>query len=90
MEKMKTVSLNKELKKLLPDIEEFEPELFRNFITYWIMRKSDSLDSTKTLNKIKNLNPSAWINLIESNHKFRSLYGEEIAQELIKIIKTTI
>ena len=87
MKNMQTTSLNKELQKLLPELEDFEPELFRNFITYWLMRKSNSLDSTGTLKEIKNSNPSLWLNLIESNHKFRSLYGENIASTLIKMIK---
>lgn len=87
MKNMQTTSLNKELQKLLPDFEEFEPELFRNFITYWLIRKSNSLDSPNTLKEIKATNPTAWLNLIESNHKFRNLYGEDTANTLIKVIK---
>ena len=85
---MQTTSLNnKELQKLLPDIEEFEPELFRNFITYWLMRKLNSFDSTNPLKEIRNLNPNIWLSLIESNHKFKSLYGEDVANTLIGIIE---
>ena len=87
MKNMQATSLNKELKKLFPDIEGFEPELFRNFITYWLIRKSISLDSTNNLNEIKTSNPSTWLNLIESNHKFRSLYGEETAKSLIEMME---
>ena len=87
MKNMQTINLNKELKKLLPEFEDFEPELFRNFITYWLMRKSNSLNSINTLKEIKNSNPNIWLNLIESNHKFKSLYGEDIASTLIKMIE---
>jgi len=87
MENMKTANLNKELQKLLPDTDKFEPELFRNFITYWLIRKSNSFSSTNTLNEVKNSSPNAWLGLIQSNHKFRSLYGEEIAKTLIEMIK---
>ena len=89
MKKMQTTSLNKELEKLLMDldIEEFEPELFRNFITYWLMRKSGSLNLTNNLNEMKNSNTTIWLRLIESNHKFKTLYGEETARALIGIIE---
>ena len=85
MKKMQTTNLNNELERLLPEVGKFEPELFRNFITYWVMRKSNSLNSINTLNEIKSSNEL--INLIESNHKFRSLYGEETAKKLIELIK---
>ena len=87
MKTMQTANSNKELEKLLPDIEEFEPEIFRNFITYWLMRKSGSINLTNNLNEIKNSNPNVWLRLIESNHKFKSLYGEETARTLIGMIE---
>ena len=87
MKKMQTVSLKKELKKLLPDIEKFEPALFRNFMTYWIMRKSSSFNTINTLKGIKTSNPNIWLSLIQANHKFKSLYGEEAAKTLIELIE---
>ena len=87
MKKMQTTSLKKELKRLIPDVGEFEPELFRNFITYWLMRKSNSPDSTSSLKEIKTSNPNEWLGLIQANHKFKSLYGEDIASALIGIIE---
>ena len=87
MKNMQTINLNKELKKLLPEFEDFEPELFRNFITYWLIRKSKSLSSTSALKEIKNSNLVGWLNIIESNHKFKSLYGEETAKKLIDMIE---
>ncbi len=89
MKKMQTTSLNKELQKLLP-IEEFEPELFRNFITYWLIRKSKSLNSATALKEIKSSNLAGWLNIIESNHKFKSLYGEETAKKLIEMLEEEI
>ncbi len=87
MKKMKTISQNKELRNSIPDINEFEPKLFNSFLTYWIIRKSGSINSIGTLKKMKGLNPNGWLNLIESNHKFRNLYGEETANTLISLIK---
>ncbi len=89
MKIMKTASLNNKLINLLPDTSKFEPELFRNFLTYWIMRKSGSINSAGTLKEMKNSNPSQWFNLIESNHKFRNLYGEETATTIIELIQKT-
>ena len=87
MKNMQTTHLNQELKRAFPDIEGFEPELFRNFITYWLMRKSNSLNSTNTLKEIKVSNPTEWLGLIQANHKFKSLYGEDIAKTLIELIE---
>ena len=87
MKNMQTNSLTKELKRLLPDIEGFEPEIFRNFITYWLMRKSNSFDSTNNSKEIRNSNPTLWLALIESNHKFRNLYGEKTAETLIGLLE---
>ena len=88
MKNMQTTGLNnKEIQKLLPDIEEFEPEVFRNFITYWLMRKSSSLNSINTLKEIKSSNPNTWLRLIGANQKFRDLYGEDIAKILIGLIE---
>ena len=84
---METALLNKELQKILPDSEKFEPELFRNFITYWLMRKSNSLDSINTLKEIRDSNPNEWLSLIKANHEFKNLYGEEVASTLIQMIK---
>ncbi len=87
MKNMQTANLDKQIQRLLPGVSlKFEPELFRNFISYWLIRKSISLDSKNNLNEMKTSNPSAWLNLIESNHKFRSLYGEDVASTLIRTI----
>lgn len=87
MKIMQTIYQNKELKNLIPDIEDFEPMLFKNFIAYWIIRKSNSLKAKSTLTEFRNSNPHEWLNLIESNQKFRSLYGENTADILIKLVE---
>ena len=51
------------------------------------MRKSNSLNSTNTLKEIKASNPTEWLGLIQANHKFKSLYGENIAKTLIGMIE---
>ena len=76
---------NEEIKDLINEAS-FESEIFRNFLTYWSVRKSSSLDSASHVNEIKSSNPELWLTLISSNHKFRSLYGEETAQRLIRTI----
>ena len=87
MKNMRTNTLTKELQKLLKHTKEFEPEVFRSFITYWLIRKSNSLDYINTLKTIKISNPNVWLSLIQSNHKFRTLYGEETADVLIGLIE---
>lgn len=77
---------NEEIKTLIGE-SVFEPEIFRSFVTYWSMRKSDSLNTNSHINEIKSNSPEKWLTLIESNHKFRNLYGEKIAQDLIKVIQ---
>ena len=87
MKRMHTTSKNKEPQKLSPDIEGLEPELLKNFMTYWLMRKTSSIKSVGALKEIKNSNTAQWLNLIESNHKFRNLYGEDIANALVELIE---
>ena len=86
MDKMHYASLKEELKELVPNLD-FESGIFRSFVAYWSLRNSGSLGISNHLNEIKNSNPEEWLSLIESNHKFRTLYGEETARVLIKIIE---
>ena len=87
MKTMQTIYQNKERKSFIPDIDNFEPRLFKNFIAYWIIRKSNSLKAKNTLTEFRNSNPNEWLNLIESNQQFRSLYGEHTAHILIRLIE---
>ena len=84
---MQDTLIKEQLKGLLPNLEGFEPELLRCFVTYWSIRKSDSLDTAGYVNEIKTLHPEQWLSLIESNHKFRNLYGEDAAYKIIKHIE---
>lgn len=63
------------------------PELVKDFVSYWTIRKSDLAFGNNLTKQIKNLNQNSWINLIESNHKFRNTYGEELADKLINMIE---
>lgn len=81
MSNMENKSIKETLQEQFPDLGNIEPEIFRDFIAYWRVRKNFSSE------EFQNLKPSQLINLIESNHKFRELYGEEIASELVKIIE---
>lgn len=65
----------------------FEPELLKSFVTYWVVRKMHPSISATELNELKKSLSSVWIKLIESNHKFRELYGEDKANELINKIE---
>ncbi len=88
MRKMSNLAIEKEVKRIFSSVgKELEPELFTDFVTYWVMRKSNIIDSTSTVIELKTLYPNKWLRLIESNHKFRSLYGEEIATRLIELIQ---
>lgn len=87
MNNMQKNSLKEELSEHFSDLEKMEPELFRNFITYWLMRKENSLETTSSLKQIKDSQPAEWFNLIQSNQKFRATYGEDTADKLIKVIE---
>ena len=63
-----------------------EPALLRNFVTYWSIRKLYPLIPSNSLQQIKSSHTNLWINLVRSNHRFRAKYGEETANELIRII----
>lgn len=62
-------------------------EVLTNFLAYWSIRKSEPFVAARTIRNIKIQKPERWFELIESNHKFREIYGEEIAEEVIKIIQ---
>ena len=55
-----------------------EVELVSNFIKYWLLRKSNPCFSGSG---------NTWLTLIESNHKFRIRYGEDLANKLVEFIK---
>lgn len=73
-----------EVLKLLKDNKELKEELLKDFVTYWTIKKSPSIMQT---NMMERLEPNDWLNLIASNHKFREIYGDNLAKELIKIIE---
>lgn len=62
-------------------------ELVNDFMTYWTIRKSPHAIAANKIEEIKNKNENDWLRLIESNHKFRNTYGEEMALELISAIE---
>ena len=77
-------------KKLEFDLKTFEPGLVKDFIKYWSTRKSKPFTLDNVIKQIKpEIKPeqSAWLKLIESNHKFRTRYGEDIANELVRVIE---
>lgn len=82
----KTQNLKENLEAFLQGAKNLEPELLRSFVTYWSIRKLYALIPTSSLQQIKNTHSTTWINLVKSNHKFRAQYGEETANELIKLI----
>ncbi len=82
------VSIN-ELSNVLSWIEKLEPDLLKDFITYWSIRKSPHFVAYNLIESIKDRSASSWISLIESNHKFRDAYGEEKANELIDVIENS-
>ena len=73
--------------KLQNEMGNLEPELLNNFTRYWSLRKSNPFIADNVVKQLKNNESSTWFSLIESNHKFRATYGEEIANELIRSIK---
>ena len=78
---------SKKFKNLVSGVQKMEPELLDNFIQYWSIRKSYSLNSASLIKERKNSDSNVWLKLIESNHRFREMFGEEVAQTLIKIIE---
>lgn len=81
--------LKDNLKGLLNSARSIEPELLRSFVTYWSLRKISFLIPTNSFDQIKKSNLNLWLNLVRSNHRFRSKYGEETANEIVKIINDT-
>ena len=79
--------LQEELQRLIPNKENIEPELLNDFLTYWLVRKSNASLSTVEMQQIKESLSNVWLKLIESNQKFRTKYGEAKAEEIIKLIK---
>lgn len=78
----------KELKDKFGWLNELEPDLFHEFITYWSIRKSPTQVANSMIEEITSMDFNNWIKLIESNHKFRTTYGDEVARELISIIES--
>ena len=72
--------------KLQNEMDNLEPELLTNFIKYWSLRKSNPFITDNVVKQLKQSESSKWFSLIESNHKFRALYGEDIANELVRSI----
>jgi hypothetical protein len=68
-------------------VSRLQPELVDEFVTYWSIRKSPHATAVNKIEEIKNKNANDWLHLIESNHKFRNVYGEDKALELINVIE---
>ena len=79
--------LQEELQGLIPNKENIEPELLNDFLTYWLVRKSNAFLSAVEMQQIKESLSNVWLKLIESNQKFRTKYGENKAEEIINLIK---
>ncbi len=78
-------SLLNDVGKIMSKVDNFDKDILKNFVTYWLIRKADPFSSD---NIIKEMTSSGdWIDIIESNNKFRVMYGEEIASRIIKIIE---
>lgn len=81
------LNLVKEIENIFGWIKRLEPNLLKDFVTYWSIRKSPSSTATNLIQNIKSEGSNSWINIIESNHKFRVQYGEDMANELVNIIE---
>lgn len=79
--------IQQQLEELIPNRTSMDPDLLRNFVTYWWVRKSHPFLSTFELKEIKDTLSNIWLKLIESNHKFRERYGDEKAIEIISLIE---
>lgn len=79
--------IQEDLESLIPDRKSMNSQLLRNFVTYWWIRKSHPFLSSFEIKEIKNSFSNVWIEIIESNHKFREAYGETKALEIIHIIE---
>ena len=77
--------LTQDIEKIMSKVDDFDMDTLRNFVTYWLIRKASS---SGTGNIIKQMASSGnWIDIIKSNNKFRVMYGEEMANYIIKIIE---
>lgn len=79
--------INAEISTLLSNLaDSHNSELSRDFITYWVLRKTHSLGALNSKKEFKN-DINNWFSLIEANQKFRALYGEDLASKLIRAIE---
>lgn len=87
--KNQTLNLKESLETFIQGAKNLEPELLRSFVTYWSIRKLYPLIPASSLQQIKSTYANFWINLVRANHKFRTKYGEETANELVEMINDT-
>lgn len=85
---MTNIKIIKELEASLEWVKKLEPTLFIEFVTYWSIRKSPTFMANELIGEIASQGSSEWIKFIESNHKFRTAYGDEAANELINVIES--
>ena len=77
----------KDIKNTLSWVSRLQPELLDEFVTYWSIRKSPHAVAVNKIEEIKSKSNNDWLHLIGSNHKFRNIYGEDKAVELINVIE---
>ncbi|GEM_PF-2822007 len=75
-----------DVKKIIGKISDLKEEgTLRDFVTYWLIRKFDPFNADNLIKQMTESNN--WLSIIESNSKFRVMYGEKTANEIIKIIE---
>lgn len=77
--------LSQEIEKIMNKVSNLEKDTLRNFVTYWLVRKADPFNADTIIRQMTK--SDNWLNIIESNNKFRVMYGEKTANEIIKMIE---
>ena len=72
---MSNAEIKKEFESLVHEQEKLGLDLWTSFITYWLLRKAYPMV------------PTFWFDLIESDHEFREVFSEEVAEEIVNLIE---
>ena len=77
--------LSHDVKKIMSKVSDLEEGTLRDFVTYWLIRKTDPFNADNIIRQITV--SDNWLNITESNSRFRIMYGEETANKIIKMIE---
>ncbi|OGI20440.1 MAG: hypothetical protein A3B68_02855 [Candidatus Melainabacteria bacterium RIFCSPHIGHO2_02_FULL_34_12] len=79
------IKKDSEVEKILSQVKDIAPEVVNDFVSYWSIRKSPSFVADELITKMTH--KGSWLSLIKANHEFRTVFGDDFAEELICAIE---